>query len=69
MVFFRAAVANNSLHQAGINVFLHIDGFVKKGSFNKAKCSLCHEYVFERYLRTKDGQPVCIPCSGYEAKT
>ncbi|MDZ7392289.1 MAG: FmdE family protein [candidate division KSB1 bacterium] len=36
-----------------------------KGSFNKAKCSLCGEYVFERYLRTKDGQPVCIPCSGY----
>jgi formylmethanofuran dehydrogenase subunit E len=39
-----------------------------KGSFNKAKCSLCHEYVFERYVRTKDGQPVCIPCSGYEKK-
>ena len=34
-----------------------------KGSFNKAKCSLCHEYVFERYIRIKDGQPVC---SGYE---
>ncbi|MCX5822114.1 MAG: hypothetical protein NTY86_01035 [Deltaproteobacteria bacterium] len=39
-----------------------------KGSFSKAKCSLCHEYVFERYVRIKDGQPVCIPCSGYEAK-
>lgn len=36
-----------------------------KGSFNKAKCHICGEYVFERYLRTKDGQPVCIPCSGY----
>jgi formylmethanofuran dehydrogenase subunit E len=36
-----------------------------KGSFNKTECSVCHEYVFERYLRTKDGQPVCIPCSGY----
>jgi len=36
-----------------------------KGSFNKAKCSVCGEYVFERYIRTKDGQPVCIPCSGY----
>lgn len=36
-----------------------------KSSFNKAKCSVCGEYVFERYLRTKDGQPVCIPCSGY----
>jgi len=37
-----------------------------KGSFNKAKCSVCGEYVFERYCRQKDGQPVCIPCSGYE---
>ena len=36
-----------------------------KGSFNKAKCSACHEYVFEGYLRTKDGQPICIPGSGY----
>jgi formylmethanofuran dehydrogenase subunit E len=36
-----------------------------KGSFNKAKCSVCGEYVFERYARTKDGKPVCIPCSGY----
>ena len=37
-----------------------------KGSFNKTKCSVCGEYVFDRYLRMKDGQPVCIPCSGYE---
>jgi formylmethanofuran dehydrogenase subunit E len=37
-----------------------------KGSFNKAKCSVCGEYVFERYLRQKEGQFVCIPCSGYE---
>ncbi|MGB8148587.1 MAG: FmdE family protein [Azonexus sp.] len=36
-----------------------------KGSFNKIKCSACGEYVFERYVRTKDGQPVCIPCAGY----
>ena len=36
-----------------------------KGSFNKTKCSVCGEYVFDRYVRTKDGQPVCIPCSGY----
>ncbi len=36
-----------------------------KGSFNKAKCESCGEYVFERYLRTKDGKHVCIPCSGY----
>lgn len=35
-----------------------------KGSFNKSKCSICGEYVFESYVRTKDGQPVCIPCSG-----
>ncbi|MDZ7291852.1 MAG: FmdE family protein [candidate division KSB1 bacterium] len=37
-----------------------------KGSFNKAKCEVCGEYVFERYLRRKDGKLVCIPCSGYE---
>ena len=37
-----------------------------KGSFNKTKCSVCGEYVFDRYVRMKDGQPVCIPCSGYE---
>lgn len=36
-----------------------------KGSFNKDKCSVCGEYVFERYLRRKDGAYVCIPCSGY----
>lgn len=33
--------------------------------FNKAKCSKCGEYVFERYLRIVDGDKVCIPCSGY----
>jgi len=37
-----------------------------KGSFNKAKCSICGEYVFERYLRIKDGKTVCIPCLGYK---
>jgi len=37
-----------------------------KGSFNKTKCSVCGEYVFDRYVRTKDGQPMCIPCSGYD---
>ena len=36
-----------------------------KGSFAKVKCSKCGEYVFERYVRTRDGQPVCIPCSEY----
>jgi len=34
------------------------------GSFNKDKCDVCGEYVFERYLRTKDGKKTCIPCSG-----
>jgi formylmethanofuran dehydrogenase subunit E len=36
-----------------------------KGSFNKTKCSACGEYVFDRYLRMKDSQPICIPCSAY----
>ncbi len=36
-----------------------------KGSFNKTKCTVCGEYVFDRYVRIKDGQPMCIPCSGY----
>ncbi len=39
-----------------------------KGSFNKAKCEVCGEYTFERYLREKDGKKVCIPCSGREAE-
>jgi formylmethanofuran dehydrogenase subunit E len=37
-----------------------------KGSFNKEKCEVCGEYVFERYLRVKDGKKVCIPCSGHD---
>ena len=37
-----------------------------KGSFNKAACESCGEYVFERYLRTKEGKRVCIPCAGHE---
>lgn len=32
-------------------------------AFPKAKCEVCGEYVFERYLRVKDGKKVCIPCS------
>ncbi|MEM4245278.1 MAG: FmdE family protein [Candidatus Nanoarchaeia archaeon] len=39
-----------------------------KGSFNKMRCSICGEYVFERYLRMKDGKPICIPCSGYKER-
>jgi len=34
-----------------------------QGSFNKAKCEICDEYIFERYLRVKNGKKVCIPCS------
>lgn len=37
-----------------------------KGSFNKVACEVCGEYVFERYLRMKDGKRVCIPCAGHE---
>jgi formylmethanofuran dehydrogenase subunit E len=36
-----------------------------KPRFNKAKCSKCGEYVFERYLRIVDGEKVCITCSEY----
>ena len=36
-----------------------------KGSFSKVKCSQCGEYVFERYIRTVDGKPICIPCAGF----
>ncbi len=39
-----------------------------KSSFNKAKCESCGEYVFERYLRVKDGKKVCIPCSERESE-
>ncbi len=34
-----------------------------KGSFTKAKCEVCGEYIFERYLRVKEGKKVCIACS------
>jgi len=46
-----------------------LPGFVYtpvKGSFAKAKCEVCGEYVFERYLRVKEGKKVCIACSGQE---
>ncbi len=36
-----------------------------KGSCAKVKCSKCGEYVFERYVRIKDGQPMCIPCADH----
>ena len=36
-----------------------------KGSFATVRCSRCGNYVFERYVRTVDGKPLCIPCSGF----
>ena len=35
-------------------------------SFNKAKCETCGEYVFERYLRRRDGKDICIPCANHD---
>lgn len=32
-------------------------------SFNKEKCEVCGEYVFERYLRVRDELKICIPCA------
>lgn len=46
-----------------------LPGFVYKpvkSSFAKAKCEICGEYTFERYLRVIEGKKVCIPCSGHE---
>ncbi|HZK08462.1 MAG TPA: FmdE family protein [Bacteroidales bacterium] len=46
-----------------------LPGFVYKpvkGTFAKAKCEVCGEYTFERYLRVKEDKKVCIPCSGQE---
>ncbi len=34
-----------------------------KGSFSKAKCVKCGEYVFERYVRMVNGLPHCTPSS------
>jgi formylmethanofuran dehydrogenase subunit E len=39
-----------------------------KGSFNKGKCEVCGEYIFERYFRVKDGKKLCIPCSDRESE-
>jgi formylmethanofuran dehydrogenase subunit E len=39
-----------------------------ESSFNKDKCDVCGEYVFEHYLRRANGINICIPCSGYEDK-
>lgn len=46
-----------------------LDGFAfdrPKSSWVKDKCDNCGEFVFERYLRIKDGHQLCIPCSGYK---
>jgi formylmethanofuran dehydrogenase subunit E len=34
--------------------------------FASVKCSICGENVMEPRARLKDGNPVCIPCSGQE---
>jgi len=36
-----------------------------QASFNLVTCSVCGEAVAENRARVRDGQPVCIPCSGY----
>lgn len=36
-----------------------------KGFWQRTRCERCGEYVFEPYVRVKDGQDLCIPCSGY----
>ena len=33
--------------------------------FDRARCSKCGEYLFERYARQVEGKTLCIPCSGY----
>jgi len=34
-------------------------------TFETRVCSSCGEMVVERNMRVKDGQAVCLPCSGY----
>jgi len=34
--------------------------------FASVKCSVCGEDIMEPRARTKDGKPVCLPCSGQE---
>ena len=36
-----------------------------KASFNLVLCSVCSEAVAENKARVRDGEAVCIPCSGY----
>jgi hypothetical protein len=65
--FFSGVMAMAGLRAAFI--FVPLFYYLVGVPLAEAKCILCHEYVFERYVRIKDGQPVCIPCSGYEGKT
>lgn len=37
----------------------------KRSTFTLVTCALCGEAVAENRARLRDGQPVCIPCSGY----
>ncbi len=32
--------------------------------FDSARCSVCGENIMEPRARLKDGQPICLPCSG-----
>jgi formylmethanofuran dehydrogenase subunit E len=34
-------------------------------TFASQVCPSCGEMVVERNMRVKDGQAVCLPCSGY----
>jgi formylmethanofuran dehydrogenase subunit E len=36
----------------------------KAGCFDTVACSVCGDLVFDKSIREKDGQPVCIPCAG-----
>ena len=29
---------------------------------NAVQCDICHEYMSEEYIRTKDGQTICSDC-------
>jgi len=60
---FMLAASDEDLFAVQERPDFHYD--VPKGSFNKMLCSGCGEYVFERYVRMKDGKPYCIPCSSY----
>jgi len=37
-----------------------------KGTFEAHPCEECGEAVYSKWIRVKDGNLYCIPCSGYE---